>query len=68
MKKQIKESTKIINGFILAKNAEDMAILKVVAKTPWEVAQHPYLSSNYEYITVTKGEDHVMEDEISYQN
>ena len=60
MKKQIKESTKIINGFILAKNAEDMAILKVVAKTPWEVAQHPYLSSNYEYITVTKGEDHVL--------
>lgn len=70
MKKQIKESTKIINGFIFAKNTEDMAILKVVAKTPWEVAQHPYLSSNYEYITVTKGEDHVFaivkEDETTF--
>ena len=51
---QIKESTKIINGFALAKNTEDMAILKIVVKTPWEIAQHPYLSSDYEYITMTK--------------
>ena len=51
---QIKESKEEINGFILAKNAEDMAILKVMVKTPWEIAQHPYLSSDYEYITMTK--------------
>ena len=44
---QIKESKEEINGFTLAKNTEEMAILKVMAKTPWEIAQHPYLSSDY---------------------
>ena len=59
MKTQIEESNKEINGFTLAKNTEDMAILKVVAKTPLEIAMHPYLSSNYEYITITKGCNHI---------
>ena len=56
---QIKESKEEINGFTLAKNAKDMAILKVMTKTPWEIAQHPYLSSDYEYVTITKGDDHI---------
>ena len=56
---QIKESKEEINGFTLAKNTEEMAILKVMAKTPWEIAQHPYLSSDYEYITMTKEEKNV---------
>lgn len=59
MKTQIKESNKEINGFTLEKNTEDMAILKVAVKTPLEIAMHPYLSSNYEYITITKGCNHV---------
>ena len=53
---QIKESKEEINGFTLAKNTEKMAILQVMVKTPWEIAQHPYLSSDYAYITITKEE------------
>ena len=53
---QIKESKEEINGFTLVKNTEEMAILKVMVKMPWEIAQHPYLSSDYEYITITKEE------------
>lgn len=30
-----------------------------MVKTPWEIAQHPYLSSDYEYITMTKEEKSV---------
>lgn len=56
---QIKESKEEINGFTLAKNTEEMAILKVMAKTPWEIAQYPYLSLDYEYITMTKEEKNV---------
>lgn len=56
---QIKESKEEINGFTLAKNTEEMAILKVMVKTPWEIAQHPYLSSDYEYITMTKEEKNI---------
>ena len=56
---QIKESKEEINGFTLAKNTEEMAILQVMAKTPWEIAQHPYLSSDYEYITMTKEEKNI---------
>lgn len=60
METQIKESIKEINGFTLAKNTKDMAILKVAVKTPLEIAMHPYLSSNYEYITITKGCNHIL--------
>lgn len=46
---------KIFNGFSLTDNTEELVILKNEVKTPLEVAQHPYLSSDVEYVTITKG-------------
>lgn len=58
MKKQRLKSDEIINGFKLAQNTKEDVILEVaIDKTPWSVATHPYLSSKYAYIHVTKGED-----------
>lgn len=58
MKKQRLKSDEIINGFKLVQNTKEDVILEVaIDKTPWSVATHPYLSSKYAYIHVTKGED-----------
>lgn len=57
MKKQILKSNEVVNGFKLAQNTKEDVILEVaIDKTPWSIATHPYLSSKYAYIHVTKGE------------
>ena len=58
MKKQLLKSNEVVNGFKLAQNTKDDVILEVaIDKTPWSIATHPYLSSKYAYIHMTKGED-----------
>ena len=42
--------------FTLVEDTKEQVIIKNNAKTPLEVAQHPFVQSNYEYITVTKGD------------
>ncbi len=42
------------------KNTADQVIIKVNIKNNLDVAQHPWLSSDYDYITVQKGEDKVL--------
>lgn len=50
----------IINGFSLVENTDEMVILKNEVKTPLEIAKNPWLSSDDEYVTITKGRDHVL--------
>lgn len=58
MKKQLLKSDEVINGFKLAQNTKEDVILEVaIDKTPWSVATHPYLSSQYAYVHITKGEE-----------
>ena len=52
--------------FELVENTKEQVIIKVNTKTPLEVAKHPYLSAEYEYITVTKGRNHIFT--IIYKN
>lgn len=35
-------------------------VLKVVAEDNLTIAMHPYISGEYDYITVTRGEDHIL--------
>lgn len=51
---QIK-SSQVINGFRLAQNAEDLVVLEVTAYSPLEIALHPYLNTDWKYISVSKG-------------
>lgn len=51
---QIK-SSQIINGFRLVQNTEDLVVLEVAVYSPLEVALHPYLSTDWKYISVSKG-------------
>lgn len=60
MKKQLEVSSKVINNFKLAKNTEEMVILEVKEKDAWTIAQYPFLSSDYKYITITKGKEHML--------
>jgi hypothetical protein len=46
--------------FELYSFSDEQVILKVNAKTPLDVAKHPYVQSNYEYITVTRGDNHIL--------
>ena len=39
---------------------DEQVILKVNAKDPLTVAQHPYLDATMAYITVTKGDNHIL--------
>ena len=48
------------NIFELVSNSREQVVLKVNAKDPLTVALNPYVQSNYEYITVTKGPNHTM--------
>lgn len=48
------------NIFELVSNNNTQVVLKVHAKDPLTVAMNPYVSGEMEYITVTKGYDHVM--------
>lgn len=51
---QIK-SNQVINGFRLAQNAEDLVVLEVAVYSPLEIALHPFLSTDWKYISVSKG-------------
>lgn len=51
---QIK-SNQVINGFRLAQNAEDLVVLEVAVYSPLEIALHPYLNTDWKYISVSKG-------------
>lgn len=50
----------IINGFSLVENTDEMVILKNEVKRPIDIAKNPWLSSDDEYVTITKGRDHVL--------
>lgn len=51
---QIK-SSKEINGFRLVQNTEDLVVLEVAVYSPLEIALHPYLNTDWKYISVSKG-------------
>jgi len=46
--------------FELTERTPKQIILKVLAKDLLTIAQHPYLSKDMEYITVTRGENHTL--------
>ena len=39
---------------------EDKVIIEVIADSPLKVAMFPFVSSEYNYITITRGRDHVL--------
>lgn len=43
----------------IAEVTNELVIVKVNANDPLTVARHPYLSSDMEYITVTRGSNHI---------
>lgn len=49
------KSNQVINGFRLAQNAEDFVVLEVAVYSPLEIALHPYLNTDWKYISVSKG-------------
>lgn len=51
---QIK-SNQVINGFRLAQDTEDLVVLEVAVYSPLEIALHPFLSTDWKYISVSKG-------------
>lgn len=55
MKTQQIKSSQVINGFRLVQNTEDLVVLEVAVYSPLEVALHPYLSTDWKYISVSKG-------------
>lgn len=46
--------------FTLVDNTNEQVILKNEAKTSLDVARFPYVSSQCDYITVTKGKNHIL--------
>lgn len=55
VKTQQIKSSQIINGFRLVQNTEDLVVLEVAVYSPLEVALHPYLNTDWKYISVSKG-------------
>lgn len=55
VKTQQIKSNQIINGFRLIQNTEDLVVLEVTVCSPLEVALHPYLSTDWKYVSVSKG-------------
>lgn len=55
IKTQQIKSNQVINGFRLVRNAEDLVVLEVAVCSPLEVALHPYLNTDWKYISVSKG-------------
>ena len=55
VKTQQIKSNQVINGFRLIQNTEDLVVLEVVVCSPLEVALHPYLSTDWKYVSVSKG-------------
>lgn len=51
---QIK-SSQVINGFRLVQNTEDLVVLEVAVCSPLEIALRPFLSTDWKYISVSKG-------------
>lgn len=52
--------------FTLVENNNNNVIIKVNAENNLVIAQHPYIDSSYDYITVTKGGNHILT--IIYKN
>jgi hypothetical protein len=46
--------------FTIVKDTEDLIVLGIKDLDPLGIAMHPYLSSDYRYISVTKGHDHTL--------
>lgn len=46
--------------FELAADKDDVAVIKVNAESNLDCALHPYVDLTYDYISVTKGDDHIM--------
>lgn len=55
VKTQQNKSNQVINGFHLIQNTEDLVILEVAVHSPLEIALHPYLNTDWKYISVSKG-------------
>lgn len=49
------KSNQVINGFRLVQNTEDLVVLEVAVCSPLEIALHPYLNTDWKYISVSKG-------------
>lgn len=49
------KSNQVINGFRLAQNTEDLVVLEVAVYSPLEIALHPFLSTDWKYISISKG-------------
>ena len=48
------------NIFSIADVDDNQVIIKVHADSPLKVAQYPFISGEYEYITVTRGKSHLL--------
>lgn len=55
IKTQQIKSSQVTNGFRLVQNTEDSVVLEVAVHSPLEVALHPYLNTDWKYISVSKG-------------
>lgn len=55
VKTQQIKSNQVVNGFRLVRNTEDLVVLEVAVYSPLEVALHPYLNTDWKYISVSKG-------------
>ena len=55
VKTQQLKSNQVTNGFRLVQNTEDLVVLEVAVHSPLEVALHPYLNTDWKYLSVSKG-------------
>ena len=55
VKTQQIKSSQIINGFRLVQNTEDLVVLEVAVYSSLEIALHPYLNTDWKYISISKG-------------
>ena len=46
--------------FSIVQNTPEIIVLKVRPLTNFDVAMNPYLGTDYDYISVTKGENHIL--------
>lgn len=57
-RKVVKKESKY--PFEVVERSDDKVILRVLAKDSLTVARHPYVSAEWDYITVTRGKEHVL--------
>lgn len=50
----------IIDVFELVENNDNLVVLKVKADDNLTIALNPYVNATYDYISVTKGKDHIL--------